>query len=255
MTRLDKTTKTAQKIMLAAVLLSTTACGTMADRLSQIGEPPPMSPISNPTHAYGYRPVSMPMPEPQVVERQANSLWRSGSRAFFKDQRASRVGDILTIMIEINDKAELENQTTRTRNTSENLGVPNMLGFEGELGSILPETVDPSALLGVTGSTNNTGNGSIGRTEKINLQVAGVITQILPNGNLVMQGSQEIRVNYEVRVLNISGVIRPEDITSANTISYEKIAEARINYGGRGQITDVQQPRYGSQVLDIISPF
>lgn len=255
MTRLGKTTKTAQKIMLVAVLLSTTACGTMADRLAQIGEPPPMSPISNPTHAYGYRPVSMPMPEPQVVERQANSLWRSGSRAFFKDQRASRVGDILTVMIEINDKAELENQTTRTRNTRENLGVPNMLGFEGELGSILPETVDPSALLGVTGSTNNTGNGSIGRTEKINLQVAGVITQILPNGNLVMQGSQEIRVNYEVRVLNISGVIRPEDITSANTISYEKIAEARINYGGRGQITDVQQPRYGTQVLDIISPF
>lgn len=255
MTRLDKTTKTAQKIMLVAVLLSTTACGTMADRLAQIGEPPPMSPISNPTHAYGYRPVSMPMPEPQVVERQANSLWRSGSRAFFKDQRAARVGDILTVLIEINDKAELENQTTRTRNTRENLGVPNMLGFEGELGGILPETVDPSALLGVTGSTNNTGNGSIGRTEKINLQVAGVITQILPNGNLVMQGSQEIRVNYEVRVLNISGVIRPEDITSANTISYEKIAEARINYGGRGQITDVQQPRYGSQVLDIISPF
>lgn len=255
MTRLGKTTKTAQKIMLVAVLLSTTACGTMADRLAQIGEPPPMSPISNPTHAYGYRPVSMPMPEPQVVERQANSLWRSGSRAFFKDQRASRVGDILTVMIEINDKAELENQTTRTRNTRENLGVPNMLGFEGELGGILPETVDPSALLGVTGSTNNTGNGSIGRTEKINLQVAGVITQILPNGNLVMQGSQEIRVNYEVRVLNISGVIRPEDITSANTISYEKIAEARINYGGRGQITDVQQPRYGTQVLDIISPF
>lgn len=252
MTTSSKPLRTA---LLLGLTLSTAGCGTMADRLSHIGEEPPMSSIQNPTQQYGYKPVSMPMPAPENVERQPNSLWRSGSRAFFKDQRAARVGDILTVLIEMDDKAELDNSSTRKRSSSDTLGVPNIFGYESELGAVLPDAVDPASLLSTTGKSNNTGEGTINRKEKIKLQVAAVINQILPNGNLVMSGSQEVRVNYEVRVLNVSGIIRPEDITSSNTISYEKIAEARISYGGRGQITDVQQPRYGSQVLDIISPF
>jgi flagellar L-ring protein precursor FlgH len=227
----------------------------MADRLSAVGEAPPVSPIENPNQRPDYKPVSMPMPAPQVAESNANSLWRSGARAFFKDQRAARVGDILTVLIAIDDKAEIDNTSTRTRNGADSMGVPNLLGLEAEYGSLLPDAVSPSSLLSTTTTSNNTGKGSIDRSEKIQLQVAAVINQILPNGNLVVNGSQEVRVNNEVRVLQLSGIIRPEDVTSANNISYEKIAEARISYGGRGQITDVQQPRYGSQILDIVSPF
>ena len=132
---------------------------------------------------------------------------------------------------------------------------PNLFGLEAEATQILPEGADPASLLSTSGAMNDNGSGAINRSEKIELQVAAVITQLLPNGNMVARGSQEIRVNNEVRVLTISGILRPEDISSANTISYEKIAEARISYGGRGQITDVQQPPYGAQIMDIISPF
>lgn len=240
---------------LGLLLIALTACGNMADRLSAVGEAPPMTPIVNPEHQRNYQPVSMPMPEPQITDRQANSLWRPGSRAFFKDQRAAKVGDLLTVMITIDDKAQLSNTSKRSRANSDSMGVPNLLGFENEIENVLPTGTDPASLLSTTGGSSDSGTGSVNRSEKIDLQVAAVITQLLPNGNMVLRGSQEIRVNNEVRVLEISGIIRPEDISSANNITYEKIAEARISYGGRGQITDVQQPPYGHQIMDIISPF
>mgnify|MGYP000880105277 CR=1 FL=1 len=241
--------------MALAGLLLLTGCGTMADRLSAVGEAPPVSPITNPTRERGYQPVSMPMPEPQVTERQPNSLWRSGARAFFKDQRAAKVGDLLTVTINIDDKAQVSNTSTRARSNSDNMGMANMLGLETQLEKVLAEGTAAGSLIGTSGNNSDSGTGAINRNEKITLQVAAVISQLLPNGNMVLHGSQEIRVNNEVRVLNINGIIRPEDISAANTISYEKIAEARISYGGRGQITDVQQPPYGHQVLDILSPF
>lgn len=240
-------------LLLLPLLL--TGCGNMADRMATIGEAPPVSPIENPNHQPGYRPVSMPMPEAQATERQPNSLWRGGARAFFKDQRAARVGDIMTVLIQIDDKAQLDNTSKRTRANTDSVGAPNLLGLEAEYGKVLPDAVDPASLLSTNSKLSNAGTGAIARSEKIQLQVAAVINQVLPNGNLVLNGSQEVRVNNEVRVLQISGIIRPEDITSANTISYEKVAEARVSYGGRGQMTDVQQPRYGSQLLDILSPF
>ena len=82
-----------------------------------------------------------------------------------------------------------------------------------------------------------------------------MITEVLPNGNLAIFGRQEVQVNFERRDLVVAGVIRPEDITSGNTIAYEQIAEARVSYGGQGQITDFQQPRYGQQLYDIVFPF
>jgi flagellar L-ring protein precursor FlgH len=199
----------------------------------------------------------MPMPAPQVSERQPNSLWRSGSRAFFKDQRASRVGDIMTVTIQINDEARINNQTTRTRSSTENLGLPGLFGFQRNIARILP-TPDTDTLenLGQTNSdSESTGRGQIQRTDSVRLRVAAIITQVLPNGNFAIEGRQEVRVNFELRDLQIRGVIRPEDIDNQNTIPYDKIAEARIAYGGRGQITDVQQPRWGQQVYDIIAPF
>lgn len=228
------------------------ACNT-AQRLSELGSGPQVSRIENPQAAAGYQPVSLPMPAPQSDMRQPNSLWRTGARGFFKDHRANRIGDLLTVQIRIDDRASINNSTERTRDNSESAGLPSFFGLENNLQRIL-ET-DPSNLAEVSSSSGSRGTGQIDRRERIELQVAALITDVLPNGNLVIQGKQEVRVNYELRELTITGVIRPEDISSANSISYEKIAEARISYGGRGQITDVQQPRYGQQLFDIIMPF
>ncbi|MEQ9146361.1 MAG: flagellar basal body L-ring protein FlgH [Parvibaculaceae bacterium] len=238
--------------LMTGLMLSGCAVG---DRLANVGAAPALRAIENPTAQPGYRPVSLPMPTPERITYQPNSLWRSGARAFFKDQRASRIGDILTVKINITDSASVDNETSRTRANSEDAGLDNFFGYEGSLGAILPEAVVPGDLAGFDSNSSSTGAGKVDRKEEIELTVAAVVTQILPNGNMVIEGSQEVRVNFEVRELIISGVIRPEDITASNTIAHTQIAEARISYGGRGQITDVQQPRYGQQVFDILMPF
>lgn len=241
--------------LLAAIAASLSACGA-ASRIADIGKAPELSGIQDPHAAAGYTPVSLPMPTPLPAERNPNSLWRTGAKAFFKDQRAAKVGDLLTVNIKIDDQAKLANESKRTRANSDKAGMPNLLGLETDtLSRVLPSGANPSSLVDLSSSTSNDGKGSVDRKEQIELKVAALVTQTLPNGNLVIQGRQEVRVNFEARDLQITGVIRPEDITAQNTISYEKIAEARISYGGRGQITDVQQPRYGQQLFDIIMPF
>lgn len=238
----------------AALTIALGGCNTV-DRIQNIGKAPDLSPIQAAQVTPTAQPVSLPMPTPKSTSRQPNSLWQSGSRAFFKDQRADKVGDILTVLIQIDDQARLNNTTTRSRNNSENVQLPAFLGLESNLARILPDEVNPARLADLGSTTASTGAGKVQRDEKIELKVAALVGQVLPNGNMVIQGRQEVRVNFEVRELLIAGVIRPEDIASDNTISYEKIAEARISYGGRGQITDVQQPRYGQQLFDIVFPF
>lgn len=245
----------AVRLLAVSSLFLLGACGNTVQRLAEVGKAPPLTRIQDPTAVPSYTPVVMPMPAPQVAERTANSLWRPGSRAFLKDQRAAGVGDILTVLIQINDKAQLQNKTSRSRDNSENAGLPSFLGLETKLGKILPSAVNPSSLVDLSSKSSNDGAGAVNRNEAINLKVAAVVTQVLPNGNMVLQGRQEVRVNFEVRELLIAGIVRPEDITSENSINYEKIAEARIAYGGRGQISDVQQPRLGQQVLDIVLPW
>jgi flagellar L-ring protein FlgH len=232
--------------------LGLAGCNT-ADRLANIGATPTLSAIEDPTSQPGYKPVRMPMPEVQAVSYAPNSLWRTGSRAFFKDQRAARVGDILTIKVNVTDKANLNNETKRSRKNEEEFGVPNLFGVESNAKLLVGAT--PESLLKATSDTSSGGAGSVQRTEQVNTSVAAVVTQVLPNGNMVIEGKQEIRINFEVRELIVAGVVRPEDIESDNTIISSKIAQARIAYGGRGQITDVQQPRYGQQFLDIVLPF
>lgn len=214
-----------------------------------------MTNIQNPMHKQGYRPVSMPMPAPVTAHREPNSLWRPGSRAFFKDLRATRIGDLVTVVIQIDDKGELDNNSVRSRDNTEGADAPAILGYETSLSKVLPDAINPGNLLEISSNSNSNGDSSIDREEQIDLELAAVVTQVLPNGNLVILGRQETRVNYEVRELQITGVIRPEDITSQNTISYEKIAEARLAYGGRGFMSDVQQPRYGQQIIDVLFPF
>jgi len=226
-----------------------------AERLSEVGSSPKLSSVQDPSNIAGVMPVSMPMPPPNLSERQPNSLWRTGSRAFFRDQRASRVGDILTVVISLDEKAQMQNQTKRSRQNSDNANMTNFLGVDGHLHNWFGNNIDPKSLIKMGSDTSNEGKGSIDRSEKINLRIAATITQVLPNGNLVLAGKQQMAVNFDMRELKISGVIRPEDIASDNTVKYDQIAEARVSYGGRGIIHDVQQPRYGSQVFDIVMPF
>jgi flagellar L-ring protein FlgH len=222
------------------------------DRLSQIGEQPKLTAIENPTTQPGYKPVQMPMPKPEVASYSPNSLWRNGSRAFFKDQRAARVGDLLTVTVNFTDRAAIANETQRSRTSKEDSGVTDFIGAQTitQANKILP-----GRILTTDSTSSSDGKGSVNRQEALQTSVATVVTQILPNGNLVVEGKQEIRVNYEIRELIVAGIVRPEDIQSDNTIDSSKIAQARIAYGGRGQITDVQQPRYGQQVMDVLLPF
>jgi flagellar L-ring protein precursor FlgH len=226
-------------------------CSTI-DRLAQLGEPPPLTAIEDPTTTAGYKPVQMPMPTPQPASYSPNSLWRNGSRAFFKDQRAHQVGDILTIMVNLNDKAVIANETQRSRENKEDSGVDN---FFGKPKVPIMNTPVPTRIFTGDSSSSSEGKGSVNRSEALTTSVAAVVTQVLPNGNLVVEGKQEVRVNFEIRELIVAGIVRPEDIQSDNTIDSTKIAQARIAYGGRGQITDVQQPRYGQQFLDVLLPF
>jgi len=240
--------------LLATAMMSLTACNAF-DRMSDIGDAPKLASIEDPTHAPGYTPVRMPMPPPALTETQPNSLWHTGARAFFRDQRAGRVGDILTVVVTIDDQAQIANETVRARTDTDTMGMTNMFGLESKLNKILPNAANPASLLNTNSALSNDGKGTIARQEQIDLRIAAEIIQVLPNGNLVVQGKQQVDVNYDQRELTISGVIRPQDISSSNTITYDQIAEARIEYGGKGTIGDVQQPRYGDQLLDIIMPF
>jgi flagellar L-ring protein precursor FlgH len=237
-------------VALLAALLG--GCSAM-DRLKNIGEQPTLSAIENPTAAPGYKPVQMPMPAPQPAVYNPNSLWRNGSRAFFKDQRAHQIGDLMTVKVKISDNATIANETQRSRASKEDSGLTDFAGsklLSGKAAQVLPGRI---LTADSTSATDN--KGSVNRQEALMTNVAAVVTQVLPNGNLVVEGKQEIRVNFEIRELIVAGIVRPEDIESDNTIDSTKIAQARIAYGGRGQITDVQQPRYGQQVLDVILPF
>jgi flagellar L-ring protein precursor FlgH len=240
-------------VMPALALLLLAGCGN-AQRLSEIGRPPELSPLTDPTKAPDYRPVSMPMPAAKVASTEPNSLWRAGSRDFLKDQRASQVGDIMTILVNTTDSADVENASQRSGTGNETMGMPNMFGLEGSLGKILKNATASSLVS--TNSTNSwSGSGIIKRNEAVTISLAATVTQVLPNGNLVVAARQELRVNSELRELTVSGVVRPSDINSDNTVSQTRLAEARITYGGRGQNTDVQNARWGQQVLDNVLPF
>src|SRR6266478_1763355 len=217
-------------ILTGALLVILSAAGgcSAIDRITQIGE------------------------QPELAAYNANSLWRNGSRAFFKDQRAARIGDILTVTVNFTDNANINNETKRDRTSKEDSGISDFIGAQTITQA---HKILPGKLLTTDSTSKYDGSGSVDRKENLKTNVAAVVTQVLPNGNLVVEGKQEIRVNFEIRELIVAGIVRPEDIQSDNTIDSSKIAQARIAYGGRGQITDFQQPRYGQQFTDILLPF
>ncbi len=218
---------------------------------------PRLAPIENPTEREDYKVVAMPLPEKKEVARSPNSLWTPGSKSFFKDQRASNIGDILTINVAVNDSASLQNSTNRSRNSSSSTNVNKLFGQEGK---ILPDgaaaAVGTAAnLLDTVSKPTYAGSGRISRNESINMKVAAVVTQVFENGNMLVIGRQQVKVNHEMRELLVSGVVRREDIHPDNTVSSDKLAEARISYGGEGHIHDAQRPRWGNMLVDALMPF
>ena len=243
-----------RRILMLMMPLAFAACSG-AERISRLGDAPEMASVANPTADPRWRPVTMPMPNPHDPPIANNSLWRPGSRTFLRDQRAAAVGDIVTVLVAIQDEAELQNRTVRSRENSETMGLPRLLGLESSYARLFPTGIDPSALVQGNSASGVNGAGSVRRNESVTLRVAATVTQLLPNGNLVVSGRQQVRVNSELRDLTVGGVIRPQDIASDNTVRHDRLAEARIAYGGRGTISDVQRPRIGQELLDIILPF
>jgi flagellar L-ring protein precursor FlgH len=252
--------RTEARLRIAAAALCAVAALSACGRLDHLGRPPTMTapgaqkpeiaPIT-PQRAQLAQPYPTPLPEHVAVA----STWRSGPTSLFGDRRARTVGDILTVVVEISDEATISNETNRSRTSSEDTSIAALLGLPNVADQILPGagTLTPAVDLGSTSSS--AGAGDTTRSEDIELRIAATVTEVLPNGHMVIQGSQEVRVNFELRDLQVAGVIRPEDISRRNEITYDKIADARIAYGGRGQLFDMQQPRYGQQVLDIVMPF
>jgi len=226
---------------------------TAVDRIKELGDPPAMASIADKNSPVNAAAPVVPLPPPPPPSQAMNSLWASGAHSFFHDPRASRPGDIITVNVTVADTAQLQNSTTRTRTNADDANLTNFFGLETPLAAATG--ADPSSLVKMGSDTSNVGSGAINRSETINLTLAALVTQVLPNGNLVIGGHQQVRVNNEMRDLQVAGIVRTEDITSANTVDLSQIAEARISYGGRGTVSDMQQPRYGSQLFDILMPF
>lgn len=220
---------------------------------TKIGQSPDFTPISH--YVNDPRDVMTFAERQKPHNRAVASLWAGQQGEIFGDNRANKIGDILTVVIEIDDKAEISNTTRQSRNSNQSMGVPNFFGIPQSIGPDLPPETSMEELVGLSGNASHTGNGSVRRNEKLTLRIAGTVTNVMPNGVMYVRGTQEIRVNNELRQLTLQGFVRPSDINRRNEITYDKIASARISYGGRGQLTDVQQPRYGQQVLDRILPF
>lgn len=233
------------------LILTVAACA----RMDHIGKPPSFTPTMNSTEQLAMLDPGLPLTARYDTPLQRASLWSGGKQSLLGDRRAAQRGDIMTVVIEIDEEAEISNSTSRSRNSSEDLAIPDLFGIPQRINRNLPEGASLDPAVGLNSSSQSGGDGSVSRSEELTLRVAATVMQVLPNGVLEIQGSQEVRVNFELRELLVSGFVRPEDISRQNEITYDKIAAARISYGGRGQITDVQQPRIGQQVLDAILPF
>jgi len=233
-----------------AALVALSGCGSVRDTING----PQLS-------AMAYPAALVPQAQPVIYPQQnnapasSNSLWRVGARTFFNDQRARTVGDILTVQVDIDDSAQTSNSTDRSRTNGYNAATPSVFGLESSLGKIFPSAYDPAKALANSSNSTSTGAGSVKRSEKISVTIAATVTGVLPNGNLIIQGTQEVRTNREVRVLTVAGIARPEDISSTNTIRHTQLAEARISYGGRGDITTMQAPPASQALMEKYSPF
>ena len=227
------------------------ACST----LSQVGKVPAFSPLEGSYQHHAVYAAPMQAYEDPNRSSDASSLWTATQASLLGDRRASKRGDILTVVIEIDDKAEISNNSSRGRSSEQNMSLPSLFGIPQRVDRKLPEGASMDDAAELESSSKFSGSGKVSRKEKLTLRIAATIVEVLPNGVLRLEGQQEVRVNYELRELIVTGFIRPADITRQNEVTYDKIAGARISYGGRGQISEIQQPRYGQQISEILLPF
>lgn len=239
------------RIGVLAVIFLAAACA----RTDHLGKPPSFSPSQQSAEHVAMLWPDLPLTVEQQRPADEASLWSAGRQSLLGDRRAVQKGDILTVVIEIDEEAEISNNTDRSRSGTESLMVPQLLGLPQRADERLPDGASLGNAVDITSQSASGGRGSVKRAEKLTLRVAATVVEVLPNGILSISGSQELRVNFEMRELLVSGYVRPADISRQNEVTYDKIASARVSYGGRGQITDVQQPRYGQQVLDMLLPF
>ncbi len=224
-------------------------------RMEQVGRAPAFEPLEGSNQHHAMYSAPFPVSSDQNGPTAASSLWSAERGALFGDSRAAQRGDILTVVIEIDDSAKISNSSGRNRSGAESMSIPSLVGIPQRIDAQLPDGASMAEAADTKSKSSYQGDGSISRSEKLTLRVAATVVEKLPNGVLRIEGRQEVRVNYELRELLLSGYVRPVDISRRNEITYDKIAGAQISYGGRGQITDVQQPRYGQQVADIVLPF
>ncbi|WP_422372659.1 flagellar basal body L-ring protein FlgH [Hoeflea sp.] len=229
---------------IALTLLAVALGGCNSQTLKEVGRAPSMSPVGSGL-AYGETPQMAAYPKQPQTRAHGFSLWDDRKAMLFQDARAMTVGDILTVDLAINDRASFDNATDRSRKNQSGIAAGFNIPVIGVVGA---------GDLDYGSNTSTQGQGTTARSEQLRLRVAAVVTGILPNGNLVISGSQEVRVNHELRILNVAGIVRPLDVDHNNTVAYDKIAEARVSYGGRGRLTEVQQPPVGQQLVDIYSP-
>lgn len=225
----------------------------VAHQVGDIGRPPRLSaPAETPAPPTERSIAATALPP--APPSQSASLFRDGAAGLLSDQRARSRGDILTIRIRVDDNAALDNRSERRRGGSESAGIAGLLGLDKLLDRIIPGKT-PSANVDGNSDSRSAGEGRIERGETINLTLAAVVTDVLPNGNLMVRGRQEMRVNNELRELVVMGIVRPADIARDNSIPHSRIAEARVLYGGRGQLTSAQSARWGQQLYDALFPF
>ncbi len=239
------------QLMMALVVALTANCG----RLDEVGKAPSFNSAQQGNEHFAMIRSAIPETAERQLPYEEASLWRNGRKSLLGNQRAQKPGDIVTVVIEIDDRAEISNSTNRSRSGSESLAIPQLLGIPQRINRKLPEGASLDDAVSTDSSSSSSGDGSVSRNEKLTLRIAATVVDVMQNGALSIQGSQEVRVNFELRELLVSGFVRPADISRQNEIKYDKIAAARISYGGRGQISDVQQPRYGQQIIDAILPF
>jgi flagellar L-ring protein precursor FlgH len=233
---------------ISITILGAALCGCSAvDRIQNIGSTPKLAPVGNPAESK----IVASIPALPPITHTDNSLWQVNAKSFFSDPRASRVGDVITVNVSVADSANLQDTTSRSRTNSDGANLTNFFGLE----TVMPKGMNPANLVNMGSNTSNVGAGSVNRQENINMTLAALVAQVLPNGNLVIDGHQQVRVNSEMRDMQVTGIVRREDITQANSVNLSQIAEARITYGGQGTVSDVQQPRYGSQLFDILMPW
>lgn len=240
--------KTALPFVIVAAL---SACSP----LEEVGRLPEFKPIDGTVESRAMMNPGLPESIERRRAHEAASLWTSSRKSLLGDRRAMQQGDILTVVIEIDESAEISNSSSRGRSGSQSMGITGLFGLPQRIDQSLPDGASMANAIGTNGNSTSTGNGSVSRNEKLELMIAATIVGVLPNGVLQIKGSQEVRVNYEIRELLVEGYVRPEDVSRKNEITYDKIASARISYGGRGQISKMQQPRYGEQIADIVLPF